>query len=170
MIRHSLTIVNNEYPNELAYIFTNCLNELRLVKIQIKHPMLHNNHPDKMILEEIVTLLQQQTQPTSLYKVRVHANIESNEQAHQLAKDGRDKDHQDANNPHKFAHSTPYYYQKDWWHSMEETPNKGPIRFLDKHFMYHDKRTKLEKIATQFSNVDKWIANEDIDNKLSNDF
>ena len=91
---------------------------------------LHNNHPDKTILQEIVELLQQRTQSTTLYKVRAHANIEGNEKANELAKEGREKEHIDAINPHKFAYSTPCYYQKDWWHSIDETPDKYPIRFL----------------------------------------
>ena len=53
---------------------------------------------------------------------------------------------------------------------MDEILNKGPIRFLNKYITNHDKRTNLETIATQFSNIDKWIANEDINNKLFNDF
>ena len=74
---------------------------------------MHNNHPDKTILQEIVDLLQQRTQPTTLYKVRAHANILGNEKTDELAKEGREKEHTDAVSPHEFAHSTPYYYQKD---------------------------------------------------------
>ena len=71
-------------------------------------------------------------------KVRAHANIEGNEKADELAKEGRDEEHIDAIIIQKFAHSTPYYYQKDWWHSMNETLDKGPIRFLEKHIIKHD--------------------------------
>ena len=102
-IHATLKIIHEEYPNEPAYIFTNCLNGLYIIKTQIKHLTLHNNHPDKTILQEIVKLLQQRTQPTTLYKVRAHANILGNE---------KEKEHIDAINPHEFAHSTPYYYQK----------------------------------------------------------
>ena len=147
-----------------------CLNRLYVIKTQIKHLTLHNNHPDKTILQEIVELLQQRTQPTIVYKVRAHANIESNEKVDELAKQGKEKEHTHAINPHKFAHSTPYYYQKDWWHSMDETPNKGPIRFLEKYIIKHDRKYNLEVIAIEFSNIDKWIANEDIDNELSNEY
>ena len=126
-IHATLKIIEVEYRNELAHIFTNYLNGLYVIKTQIKHPTLHNNHPDKTILQEIFKLLQQRTQATTLYKLRAHANIEGNEKADELDKEGRKKDHSDAINPHKFAHSTPYYYQKDWWNSMDETPDKGPI-------------------------------------------
>ena len=50
---------------------------------------------------------------------------------------------------------------------MDETLNKGPIRF---HIIKHDRKYNLEVIATEFPNIDKWIANEDIDNKLSNEY
>ena len=169
-IHATLKIINEEYAHKLAYILTNCLNGLYVIKTQIKHPTLHNNHPDKTILQEIVELLQQRTQPTTLYKVRAHTNIEGNEKADELAKKGREKEHIDAINPHEFAHSTPYYYQKDWWHSIDKTLDKGPIRFLKKHIIKHDKKYNLEIIATNFSNIDKWITNENINNELSNEY
>ena len=53
---------------------------------------------------------------------------------------------------------------------MLETPDKGPIQFLEKHIIKHDKKNNLEIVATLFSNIDKWIANEDVDNELSNEF
>ena len=111
-IHVTLKIINSEYPNEPAHIFTDCFNGLYVIKTQIKHLTVHNSHPDKTILQEIVELLQQRFQPITLYKVRTHANIEGNEKAYELAKEGREKEHIDAINPHKFAHSTPYYYQK----------------------------------------------------------
>ena len=169
-IHATLKIINEEYPNEPAHIFTYCLNELYVIKTQIKHPTMHNNHPDKTILQEIVELLQQRIQPTTLYKVHAHANIARNEKADKLAKDGREKEHIDATNPHEFVHSTPYYYQKDWWHSMDETPNKGLIRFLEKYIIKHDIKYNLEIIAIEFPIIDKWIANNDIDNELSNEY
>ena len=53
---------------------------------------------------------------------------------------------------------------------MDETLNKGPIRFLEKHIIKHDRKYNLEINATEFSNIDKWITNEDIDNELSNEY
>ena len=147
-IHANLKIINEEYPNKPAYIFTNCLNGLYVIKTQIKHLTLHNNHPDKTILQEIIELLQQSTQPTTLYKVQAHANIEGNEKVGKLAKEGRKKEHTDAINPYEFAHSTPYYHQKDWWHSMDKTPDKGSIRFLENHIIKHDRKYDLEVIAT----------------------
>ena len=110
------------------------------------------------------------TQLTTLYKVRAHSNIEGNEKADKLAKIGWRKGHYDAIHSHEFAHSTPYYYQRDWWHSMSEIPNKGPIRFLEKHLIKYDRRNHLEVATTLFPNIDKWVTNEDIDNDLFNNF
>ena len=53
---------------------------------------------------------------------------------------------------------------------MNETPNKGPIRFLEKYIIKHDRKYNLEVITTKFPNIEKWIANEDIDNELSNEY
>ena len=53
---------------------------------------------------------------------------------------------------------------------MNETPYKGPIRFLEKHLIKHDRKYNLEIIATDFPNIDKWIANADIDNELLNEY
>ena len=126
-IHQTLQTINNEFPNKLAHIFLDYLNILYVIKTQIKHPMQYNNHPDKTILDEIVEMLQRRIQPTTMYKVRVHANIVGNEKVDKLAKEGRKKGHYNAINLHEFTHATPYFYQKDWWHFMLETPNKGPI-------------------------------------------
>ena len=53
---------------------------------------------------------------------------------------------------------------------MDETLDEGPIRFLEKHIIKHDRKYNLEVIATKFLNIDKWIANEDIYNELSNEY
>ena len=45
-IHKTLEIINTLYPNEPAYIFTDNLNVLYVLNTQIKHPTLHNSHPD----------------------------------------------------------------------------------------------------------------------------
>ena len=52
---------------------------------------------------------------------------------------------------------------------MIETLDKVPIQFFEKHMIKYDKRNNLEVIVTLFPYLDKWIANKDIDKKLSND-
>ena len=53
---------------------------------------------------------------------------------------------------------------------MNETPDKDPIRFLEKHIIKYDTKHNLETIAMEFPYIDKWIANEDIDKELSNKY
>jgi diketogulonate reductase-like aldo/keto reductase len=84
-------------------------------------------------------MLQSRTQIITLDKVKTHANINGNEQAYTLAKLGCELDHIDAAMPHGHAHPTPYYLQKDLWHSMQETLDKGLIRHLGKHVLKYDK-------------------------------
>lgn len=118
----------------------------------------------------MVDLLNQRTQTTTIHKVRVHANITSNEAADALAKSGREKDHHNAILLHEFAHSTPYFFQKIDWPSMEEVPDKGPIRSLKKYIIKHDLETNLKTLTEKFPNLDKWVDNALIDNKFSNTF
>ena len=113
IILHTLTITNKDFPNELAHTIIDYLNGLCVIKNQIKHPTLHNNQLDKTILEGIINFHIQRTQPTTLYKVRARANITGHEEVDTLAKEGTSKEHSNESQPHEFAHSTPYYYQKD---------------------------------------------------------
>ena len=85
----------------------------------MKLPTLYNSHPDKLILESMITMMQARIQPLILYKVRAHAHIDGNEQADQLAKAGKSKPHRGPIYPYENGHSTPYYLHKDEWHSME---------------------------------------------------
>ena len=65
----------SNYANEPVFIFTDSLNSLYLLNTQIKHPSLHNNHPDKTILSHIIQMLQSRIQPTSIHKLKAHSNI-----------------------------------------------------------------------------------------------
>jgi hypothetical protein len=118
----------------------------------------------------MVKILQTRTQPITLYKVRAHVNIDGNEKADKLAKEGLELEHRIASHSHEHAHATPYYYQKDVWASMEEVPDKGPVRFLEKQIKKYDRETNLAVMATQTPNTRKWTKNTYIDNELSNDF
>ena len=100
-------------------------------------------------------MLISRTQTTTLHKIKAHTNIGGNDQADALAKHGRELDHRDAAIPYEHAHPTPYYLQKDWWHSTEETPNKGPIRHLSKHILKHDNEYNLTTIANQTHQLHK---------------
>jgi hypothetical protein len=118
----------------------------------------------------MVQLLQNRTQPITLYKIRAHVNIDGNEQADKLAKEGLELEHKIAIHPFEHAHATPYYYPKDVWASMEEVPDKGPVRFLEKQIIKYDRENNLENMATQTPNTYKWTGNTYIDKELSNEF
>ena len=99
-IHKTLRILETQFPNEPAFIFTDSLNVLYLLNTQIKHPTLHNSHPDQNTLNSMVKILQNRTQPITLYKVRAHVNIEGNEKADKLAKAGLDLEHRIATPAH----------------------------------------------------------------------
>jgi hypothetical protein len=120
--------------------------------------------------ESIIKMLQSRTQLTILHKVKAHTNINGNEQADTLAKLGCELDYRDVVATYEHAHPTPYYLKKDWWHSLQETPDKGPIRHLGKYVLKYDKRHNLEIIANQTHQLHKWLDNKDIDKVLSQDF
>ena len=111
-------------------------------------------------------MLQNCSQPITLYKFRTHVNIDSNKQANKLAKEGLDLAHRSVTHPYEHAHATPYYYQKDEWPSMMDTLDKGPIRFLEKQIIKYDRINNLEIMAIQAPNICNWACNADIDKEL----
>ena len=74
-----------QYQNKLVHIFTDSLNSLYLLNIQIKHPSIHNNHSSKTFLLEMVEMLQQRTHPLTIYKLHAHSNIHGNKKIDVLA-------------------------------------------------------------------------------------
>ena len=134
----------------------NSLNSIYLLLTQIFHPTLHNNHPDKTILTEMVTMLQQRTQSTTIIKVRAHSNIEGNETTYALAKAGCFKQHFYPTLPYEHAHATPYYLQKSFWKSsMARTPYKGPIRHFQRYLIKYDYEYHLLHKAKLFPSISK---------------
>ena len=160
----------SNYANELVFIFIDSLNSLYLLNTQIKHPSLHNNHPDKTILTQIIQMLQCRTQPTSIHKVKANSNITCNEIVDTLAKNGRQKQYFLPTEPQEFAHSTPYYFQKDEWIGMDHTPYKGPIRNFQRYLIKYTTENHLTKLAHQFPNINKWTSDVNIDKISSNTF
>ena len=118
----------------------------------------------------MVQLLQNRSQPITLYKVRAHVNIDGNVQADKLAKDGLDLTPRSATHPYEHAHATPYYYQKDEWPSMIDTPYKHPVGFIEKQIKRCDRINNLETMAIQTPSIYKWTSNDNIDKELSNEF
>jgi hypothetical protein len=115
-------------------------------------------------------MLLSRTQPTSINKIKAHANISGNKKTDKLAKNGTNKEYKFASKPHEFAHTTPFYYQKDNWPGPAHRPDKGPVRCLDTYITKEDRKNNLEIMAQRFPNINKWTTNPTIDNDLSNEF
>ena len=169
-IHKTLRLITTKYPNEPAHIFTDCLNCIYVLNTQVKHPTHHNNHADKAILTSMVEMLKNRTQLTTIHKVKAHINILGNEQAYQLAKQGTKKRYKFAAKSYEFAHTTPYYFQKDIWPGPNKRPDKGPVRCLETYITKHNRDNNLKILSEQFLNINKWTMNPDIDNELSNNF
>lgn len=116
---HVLKIIIEQYQHEPTHIFTDSLNSLYLLKIQIIHPTAHNNPSNKVILQSMINLLQSRTLPLTMYIVCAHVQINDNEHSDALAYASNIKDHRLPQEPYEHAHSTPYWLNKDEWFSME---------------------------------------------------
>jgi hypothetical protein len=106
----------------------------------------------------MINMLSLRIQPTVIVKVKAHSNIEGNEQADKLAKIGVALSHWTPLHPYEHAHSTPYYFHRDTWFSMDQTPNKGPIRHPQSYLIKYDCIESLDCIARNFPNIDKWTT------------
>jgi hypothetical protein len=140
---------------EPAYIFTNSLNSFFLLHTQILKPTTNINHQDKVMLASIVSLMQNWTQLFFLHKVWAHFNIFGNNKADELAKAENGLSHRPPISDYEHAHSTPYYIYKDWWHSMMQTPYKGPIQNLQGYIDKCDWKYNLETLPNSFPNIRK---------------
>jgi hypothetical protein len=97
----------------------------------------------------MVEMLQRRTQPTTIYKVKAHININGNEQSDTLAKTGTKKSYKFASKPHEFAHTTPYYFHKDIWPGPTKRPDKGLVRCLETNIQKHDREKKSRNNGTK---------------------
>jgi hypothetical protein len=110
-------------------------------------------------------MLKNRTVNTYLHKVRAHTNIIGNE-VDKLAIESSKIDlaNDMSTQPHEDAHSTPY-----WWSRDDDHPYKVPIRHLKSYLEKIEKEDNV-KLARTFDNINKWINNPLIDNKISNNF
>jgi thiol-disulfide isomerase/thioredoxin len=89
-----------------------------------------------------------------LHKVRVHTNIIGNEEVDKLAKEG---------SKIVLVSDIPFHPYKS------AHPYRGPIRHLKPYLEKLEKEAN-EKLAKTFDNINKWVNNPLIDNKISNNF
>ena len=83
-IHNTLKLIS---PNlEPTYIFTYNLNSIYLINIQLKHQTSQNNHPNKLLLQEITNYTKSKISTLHIRKVKVCINILGNKQADKLAK------------------------------------------------------------------------------------
>ena len=163
-IHKTLKIITTKYTHEPAAIFTDCLNCLYVINTQIKHPTHHNNHADKTILTDMVRMLKNRTQPTTIHKVKTHINIEGNEQAdiylQKMAPRNCTNSHQNPMNLHTPHHTTSIRT----WPGPTKRPDKGHVRCLETCLQKHDCEKNLKVMAQRFPNIAKWTRNPDVDN------
>jgi ribonuclease HI len=169
-IHHTLKILLAQFSHEPAYIFTDSLNSTYLLLTQIKQPIHHNNHPDKLLLQSIAHMLSLRIQPTFIAKVKAHINIQGNESTDTLTKQGTKLPHRLPQSSYEHVFPTPYHLHKDTWPGMDQIPYKGPIRHLLPYLIKHDKTHNLELIARNFPNIHKLANDPNIDPDTSNNF
>lgn len=121
----------------------------------LKHPMHRNDDLDKTILQSMITMLSLRTQHTIIAKVKAHSNIDANEQANKFANLRTKLFHRTPLHPYEKAHSTPYYFHRDYWPSMDQTLDKIPIRHLQSYLIKYDCTHSLDSIVHKFPNIDK---------------
>jgi ribonuclease HI len=153
---------------EPTYIFTDNLNSIYLINTHLKHPTSHNNHPDKLLLQEITHHIQNRTVVLYIHKVKAHKDIAGNEEADRLAKIGAKEEDIPITEAHHNAHISPY-----WLHraipKQHGKPSKDPIRNFQK-FLKDSELEQQKELATKFTYIDKWVNNKEMDLEDSNDF
>jgi ribonuclease HI len=82
------TIKLSTTNTEPIYIFIDSLNSIYLINARLRHPTSQNNHPDKLLLQEITNHIKDKTSPLYIHNARAHKNILGNEEADKLAKKG----------------------------------------------------------------------------------
>ena len=73
----------------------------------------------------MIEMLKKRTQPTTIYKVKTHTNINGNEQADQLAKNGAKKQYRFGTKSYEFAHTTPFFSKKTHGPDQIRDPTKA---------------------------------------------
>jgi hypothetical protein len=115
-----------------TYIFTDSLNSISFINIQLKHPTTQNNHLDKLLLQEISKHIQTRIFPLHIHKVRAYINILGNEEVDKLTRKGATRKTVPIIEQFQNAHSYPY-----WLHRAEPyqygQPFKDPIRNYQKY-------------------------------------
>jgi len=131
----------------------------------MQHPTSQHHHPDKLLIKAIIHQIYWTPHLSHIHKVRAHTGIIGNEIADTLANEGTTKE-KPTSTPHiHIAHATPY-----WLASCPTATRDEAIRnlhtFITKTHDYQGVRIAQHK----YPYVDKWLSNDQINQKLSNHF
>jgi ribonuclease HI len=98
----------------------------------LKHQTSQNNHPDKLLLQEITKYTKSKISTLHIRKVKVHINILGNKEGDKLAKKGAQRKTTLITEQYQNAHPSPY-----WLHKAEPYqhghPFKDPIKNYQKN-------------------------------------
>jgi hypothetical protein len=114
----------------------------------LKHPTSHNNHLDKLLLQEITHHIQSCTTALYIHKVRAHKDIAGNEEADKLPK-----------------------LEPEVKISQLQKPTITHIQVHTGYIeQYQNNMENHSTTTTKFTYIDKWVNNKEIDLEDSNDF
>lgn len=82
----------------------------------------------------------------------------------------RHKEHWLPTEPHEHAHTTLYFFHKDKWIGMHQTPYKGSIKHFSGYLIKHANDYYLKELVENYSKINKWTSDINIDNISSNQF
>ena len=149
-----------------TYIFIDSLNSIFLINMQLRHSSFQINHPNKLMLQEIITHIKNKQSPLYIHKVKAHKNILGNEEVDKLARKRSELETTSITKQYHNAHTSPYWLLKAEPYQYDH-PFKDPIRSYQKYLEKRELK-KQKEIATKLPYIDKWINNKEIELNDSN--
>jgi ribonuclease HI len=134
ILRAELTAIHDTIKLTLrdtksTYIFTDSLNSIYLINTQLKHPTSQNNHPNKLLLQEIIKHINNKLSTLHIHKVKAHKGIQGNEEANKLAKQGAEKETLPIEEIYHNTHTSPH-----WLHRAKPCQYGKPFKDLNKNY------------------------------------
>jgi hypothetical protein len=111
----------------------------------------------------MIEMFTQKTQSNIITKVKVHPKIAGNDCTDHLAKFGNKLPHRSSLHSYEKAHPTPYYFHRDHWPFMDQTPDKGLLHHFQPYLQKYEKEHSCAHIAQNFPNIRKWTSDKNID-------
>ena len=152
-------------PPKLTHIFTDSVNSIYLLSNHIQHPTSQHHHPDKILIAAIIHQNYLTPHFVHIHKVRAHTGIKGNEIAYTLANERTNKEKLTPTPHIHIAHTTPY-----WLTSCPTATRDGAIRNLHTFITKAHDQQEVRLAQHIHLYVDKWLSNNQINQKLSNHF